>query len=164
MKILITGGKTATALKLIKAFDQASIILGDYGDAPSIKVNTYEFASLGPWNAEVLAHNLLTKCLDYGVEVLLPLYEAEIKAVSKSLLLFEEFGLKVLLPEPDQLDTFLHGTATKQWAVFDQGVVVNAQLLDEEAISKALSVHLNGAYYFNDETGAFTLMTIQSPS
>lgn len=163
MKILITGGKTATALKLIKAFDQASTILGDYGDAPSIKVNTYEFASLGPWNAEVLAHNLLTKCLDYGVEVLLPLYEAEIRAVSKSLLLFEEFGLKVLLPEPDQLDIFLNGTTTKQWAIFDQGTAVNTQLLDEAAISKALSAHLNGAYYFNVETGDFVLVSIADP-
>ncbi|WP_343532124.1 hypothetical protein [Pedobacter sp.] len=164
MKILITGGKTATSLKLIKAFDRASIILGDYGDAPSIKVNAYEFASLGAWNAEVLAHNLLAKCLDHGVDVLLPLYEAEIEAVSKSLVLFEEFGLKVLLPEPEQLAVLLNGTATKQWAIFDKGVPISAELLDAEATSRALTANLNGAYYFNAETEAFTLVSIQNPS
>lgn len=163
MKILITGGKTATSLKLTKAFDQASIILGDYGDAPSIKINAYEFASLGQWNAEVLAHNLLTKCLDHGVDVLLPLYEAEIKAVSKSLLLFEEFGLKVLLPAPDQLEELLDGAVTKQWGVFDQGIAVNKQLLEEEVISKALSANLSGAYYYDAETGDFVLISITNP-
>lgn len=163
MKILITGGKTATSLKLTKAFDQAVIILGDYGDAPSIKVNAYEFVSLGPWNGEVLAHNLLTKCLDYSIDVLLPLYTAEIKAVSKSLLLFEEFGLKVLLPAPDQLDEFLDGKLTKQWGVFDNGMTINASLLDDEALSKALSANLNGAYYFDTETSGFALVSIADP-
>ncbi|RWU03909.1 ATP-grasp domain-containing protein [Pedobacter chitinilyticus] len=155
MKILITGGKTATALKLIKAFDQASIILGDYGDAPSIKVNTYEFASLGPWNAEVLAHNLLTKCLDYGVEVLLPLYEAEIKAVSKSLLLFEEFGLKVLVPE----NPLLSSTKFTNWCVFDLGEMIYTSA----AIPVENSSDLNGVYSFDVETGSFALISIADP-
>ena len=155
MKILITGGKTATALKLIEAFDQASIILGDYGDAPSIKVNTYEFAGLGPWNAEVLAHNLLTKCLDYGVDMLLPLYEAEIKAVSKSLLLFEEFGLKVLLPENPQLSS----SKFKDWSIFAEGKVLYTSV----DIQIENSDGLNGAYSFDVETASFVLISITDP-
>jgi len=155
LKILITGGKTATSLKLIKAFGQASIILGDYGDAPSIKVNTYEFASLGPWNAEVLAHNLLTKCLDYGIDVLLPLYEAEIKAVSKSLVLFEEFGLKVLVPENPQLSS----TKFKDWCVFAEGKETYASA----AMQVENSNGLNGAYSFDVETGDFALISIADP-
>lgn len=155
MKILITGGKTATALKLIKAFDNATIILGDYGDAPSIKVNTYEFASLGPWNAEVLAHNLLTKCLDYSVDMLLPLYEAEIQAVSKSLLLFEEFGLKVLSPENPQL----RSTKFKDWCVFVEGKVIYASA----SIQIENSDGLNGAYAFDAETGGLVLISIADP-
>lgn len=155
MKILITGGKTATSLKLIKAFDQATIILGDYGDAPSIKMNTYEFASLGPWNGEVLAHNLLTKCLDFGVDVLIPLYEAEVMAVSKSLLLFEEFGLKVLLPENPRLSS----NKFKDWCVFKKGKMIYASA----AIQIENSDGLNGAYYVNAETGDVVLISITDP-
>ena len=93
MKILITGGKTVLALKLIKAFDGEEILLGDYGEMPSIATNSYSFVELGQWNADILAHNLLTKCLDKGVDILLPLYEAEIIALSKSLVLFFRFVL-----------------------------------------------------------------------
>lgn len=156
MKILITGGKTATSLKLTRAFDQAAIILGDYGDAPSIKVSAYEFASLGPWNAEVLAHNLLTKCLDYGVDVLLPLYEAEILAVSKALLLFEEFGLKVLLPENPQFSS----TRFKDWYVFEAGKL----MYTTTNIPVKNSDGLNGVYAFDTETGDFILISMANPN
>lgn len=155
MKILITGGKTATSLKLTKAFGDASIILGDYGDVPSIKVNAYDFASLGPWNVEVLAHNLLTKCLDYSVDVLLPLYEAEISAVSKSIILFEEFGLKVLLPENPQLSS----TKFKDWCVFAEGKVIYTSV----AIQVENGSGLNGAYSFDAETGNFALTSVADP-
>lgn len=158
MKILITGGKTATALKLLKAFDGVEILLGDYGDIPNINSSSYSFVELGNWNAEVLAHNLLTKCLDYGVDVLLPLYEAEIQALSKSLILFEEFGLRVLLPENYQLIQ----KRTNHWAVFENG-----QLLYTSAGSDFKEINqlnLNGAYYFDVETNGFLLISIPNPS
>lgn len=156
MKILITGGKTATALKLIKAFDNAEIILGDYGDMPNINTNIYSFAELGNWNTEVLAHNLLTKCLDNGVDVLLPLYEAEIIALSKSMVLFDEFGLKVLLPESPQL---IQGKF-KDWCIFDDGKLVYSSI--EIELNKC--ANLNGFYSFGNENKDFELISIPNPS
>jgi len=156
LKILITGGKTATALKLIKAFDNAEIILGDYGDMPNINTNIYSFAELGNWNAEVLAHNLLTKCLDNGVDVLLPLYEAEIIALSKSMVLFDEFGLKVLLPERPQL---IQGKF-KDWCIFDDGKLVYSSI--EIELNKC--TNLNGFYSFGNENKDFELISIPNPS
>ena len=153
MKILITGGKTATALKLIKAFNDAEILLGDYGDMPKINTHNYSFAELGNWNADVLAHNLLTKCLDNGVGVLLPLYEAEIIALSKSMVLFEEFGLKVLLPENPQLIQ----TKFQDWCIFDQGKLLYSSV----DLQVSSSDSLNGAYSFFKEN--LTLISIPNP-
>lgn len=155
MKILITGGKTATALKLIRAFSNAEILLGDYGDMPNINTETYSFAELGDWNAEVLAHNLLTKCLDNGVDVLLPLYQAEIIALSKSMVLFEEFGLKVLLPENPTITQ----TRLKDWCVFDNGKLVHSST----EIELTNHTNLNGCYSFINETQDIELISIPNP-
>jgi len=155
LKILITGGKTATALKLVKAFDHVEILLSDYGEMPTISTSSYAFASLGKWNADVLAHNLLTKCLDNGVDFLLPLYEAEIVALAKSLVLFDEFGLKVLLPENPQLNP----QKIKDWCVFENGRLIYASVDMELADSASL----NGAYAFDTETKELTLISISNP-
>lgn len=157
MKILITGGKTATALKLVKAFEGSEVVLGDYGDMPSIATNTYSFVELGGWNADVLAHNLLTKCLDYGVDILVPLYEAEIAALAKSLLLFEEFGLNVLLPANPQYKS----SKITDWLVFDNGKLLYSTA--ENNLDLAQQATLNGVYAIDAETKALNLVSITNP-
>lgn len=154
MKILITGGKTATALKLVKAFNHAEILLGDYGDMPNISTSSYSFTELGKWNTEILAHNLLTKCLDNGVDVLLPLYEAEIMALSRSLVLFDEFGIKVLVPENPQPNP----QKFTNWCVFENGKLIYASF-ESELITGNQQV-INGAYSFDLETKALVLISI----
>lgn len=156
MKILITGGKTATALKLIKAFSNAEILLGDYGDMPKISTSSYAFAALGQWNADVLAHNLLTKCLDNDVDMLLPLYEAEIMALSKSIVLFNEFGLKVLLPENPQINQ----EKWKDYCVFDHGKLIYSSI---EMQLNSLT-NLNGFYSLVNDNKKLALISISNPS
>jgi len=158
LKILITGAKTATALKITKAFNQFEILLGDYGDLPRITTNTYTFAELGVWNKDVLAHNLLTKCLDYGVDMLLPLYEAEVVAVAKSLVLFEEFNIDVLLTDGFEIE---HVSA-KNWAIFHKGDLVFSTT--EVLLDPNLQSALNGAYYVNSDGLPHATITIADPS
>lgn len=157
MKILITGGKTATALKLVKAFEGSEVVLGDYGEMPSIATGAYSFVELGPWNADVLAHNLLTKCLDYGVDVLVPLYEAEIAALAKSLVLFEEFGLSVLLPTNPQCKS----SKFKDWLVFENGKLLYSTA--ENNLDLAQQSTLNGVYALDAETTELSLVSITNP-
>lgn len=103
MKILITGGKSAQSLKLVKTFADDNIVLADYGDMPSIPSARYYFISLGERNDEIIAHNLLNHCLNEGVDAVLPLHEFEIADIAKSKVLFEEFNIQVLMPENDQI-------------------------------------------------------------
>lgn len=157
MKILITGGKTVTALKLTKAFEGSEVVLGDYGDIPRFATNAYSFVALGVWNADVLAHNLLTKCLDYGVDMLVPLYEAEINALAKSLVLFEEFGLNVLLPA----NPVYKSVKVTDWLVFDNGKLLYST--SENNLDLALQATLNGVYAIDAETKKLSLVSIKNP-
>ncbi|MBC7567653.1 MAG: hypothetical protein H7223_11900 [Pedobacter sp.] len=101
MKILITGGKSIKALKLIKAYSNDKVILADYGDMPSFPSITYSFISLGIQNNEVVAHNLLTICLDEAVDAIIPLHKFEVDEILKTSVLFDEFNITVILPLPD---------------------------------------------------------------
>ena len=103
MKILITGGKSAQALKLLNTFQDDQIILADYGEVPNFPSARYQFISLGERNDEVVAHNLLTISLDQAVDAILPLYDFEVKEVIKSKVLFEEFHVEIMEPEQQQI-------------------------------------------------------------
>ena len=103
MKILITGGKSVQALKLVNAFTEDTIVLADYGDMPSFPSAKYFMASLGERNDDIIAHNLLSHCLDHGTDAVLPLHDFEIADITKSKVLFEEFNIQVLIPEPHQI-------------------------------------------------------------
>lgn len=161
MKILITGGKSATALKLIKAFPKHKVLLADYGEMPTIPSKLYRFTALGTWNEAVLAHHLLTKCLDEKVDALLPLYAAEISAVARSLILFEEFGIKVFVPEMAELQGAFNDSANKHWCIFDVGeLLYSSTEHDHTGNSEAT---MNGVYYFDCVSSKYELVFLANP-
>ncbi len=162
MKILITGGKTLTALKLIQAFANSEIILGDYGEVPLISSETYRFAGLDLWNEEIVAHHLLTKCLDLGVDALLPLYEGEVVAVVKSLLLFQEYGINVLVPKPSV--HFSTSASGKNICLFQCGELQYTNLNEIAEIIDFANDTLHGAYNFDVLTKEFALIQLPNPA
>lgn len=151
MKTLITGGKSAQALKLLKAFTADQVILGDYGEIPSYISAQYQFTSLGERNDDTIAHNLLNTCLDQGIDRLLPIYDFELEAVAKSAILFEEFNIHVLLPDIHTFEAYrLTGSVNKQnWAVYDQGELIYAALPSAELEQTGKENVLNGAFYMD---------------
>lgn len=96
MKILITGGKSAQAFKLLKEFKDDEVLLADYGEMPSFPSKEYKFISMGTQNPETAAHSLLTFCLDNAVNAIVPVYAFEIEALAKSNILFEEFEIQII--------------------------------------------------------------------
>jgi len=102
MKILITGGKSAQAFKVLKQLEGNQLVLADYGEMPHFPSKQYEFISLGVQNLDTTAHLLLTFCLDNAIDAICPVNDFEIDAVMKSRILFEEFEIKVL--HADQTD------------------------------------------------------------
>lgn len=96
MTILITGGKSANALKQAKRFAGENIILADYGEMPSFPSATYKFLTLGERNDDIIAHNLLSHCLDQAADAVLALNDFELEELLKSSVLFKEFNIEIL--------------------------------------------------------------------
>jgi hypothetical protein len=156
LRTLITGGKSAQALKLLKAFSGDQVILGDYGDMPAIVSAQYQLVDLGPRNDDTIAHNLLNACLDQEADRLLPIYDFELEAVIKSAVLFEEFNIHVLLPDSAGFPVYFEAARgdRKNWAVFDRGHLVYSTLLDSDLLKGGEKLNLNGAFYITeDENG-----------
>ncbi|WP_222536264.1 hypothetical protein [Pedobacter polysacchareus] len=165
MKILITGGKSASALKLLKAFANQHILLADYGDMPALSSTAYQMHSLGTRNDDTTAHTLLNNCLDENVEMLLPIHDFEIEAVAKSIVLFEEFGIEVLLPQPAELAKYL--STEKQsgdWALYQKGGLLFPENANAAQKELGIKEKLNGVFYTIDSPEGLkpVLFTINS--
>ncbi len=165
MKVLITGGKSALALKMLKAFAQHQVVLADYGEMPNFSATAYKFISLGKKNEDTIAHNLLNTCLDEQADMVLPLHKFEIEAIAKADVLFNEFNIEVLLCKHDDLNTYFDQQTlvkSQNWVLFRKGEVFFATFANEELAVFGKRMQLNGAYYFkNDSTVAnLTLITI----
>ncbi|MBB2144436.1 hypothetical protein GM921_02990 [Pedobacter sp. LMG 31464] len=162
MKILITGGNSATALKLVKAFATYQVILADYGEVPSLTSSAYTLISLGEKNEDVLAHTLLNKCLDEGVDLILPIHNFEIEAVVKAETLFNEFNIQVLVPNREELDLYFNIASTLKtgdWVIYKSGEVLfasNSEVIPANNEQK----NLNGAFYITKDDTAFKLNLI----
>lgn len=157
LKILITGGNSSTALKLLKAFKDDEVILADYGDVPSFSLPNYQFKTLGVKNEDTIAHTLLNNCLDEGVDVILPLHKFEIEAVAKADILFNEFNIEVLLPKADDLHQYLNGGKADDWLVFKNGEIIFTTNANESAIAYGNDKQLNGVFYFKEENQGLVL-------
>ncbi|MEJ5995214.1 hypothetical protein WG904_12365 [Pedobacter sp. Du54] len=163
MKVLITGGKSALALKIAKAFTPHQIILADYGEIPNFSSTAYKFISLGEKNEDTIAHNLLNHCLDEDVDRVLPLHTFEIIAMCKAKVLFSEFNIDTLLPIENALAPhfdIMAGTKFVNWAVFVKGEVVFASFKDDKLFTYAKAAELSGAFYLNESTTVANLQLI----
>jgi len=164
LKTLITGGKSAQALKILKAFTADQVLLGDYGDMPSFASAQYQFVSLGERNDETIAHTLLNACLDQEADRLLPLYQFELEAVMRSAILFEEFNIHVLLPDLISFPHYLADTVADKlnWAVFDKGELLYATMPAADFSVLGKEKALNGVFYMNEDNNKQkqTLFTI----
>jgi hypothetical protein len=162
LKILITGGKTATALKLQKAFSNEQVVLADYGDVPSFSNSSYQFLSLGQLNEDTIAHNLLNFCLDHEIDALLPLHKPAVEALAKADILFSEFNVQLIIPTIEQLETYLSALLTekKNWVIFLNGKIIHASQENEQLIALGEKENLTGAFYYNEAQGNIELSLI----
>lgn len=150
MKVLITGGKSAQALKLLKAFEGHEIVLADYGETPSFTSSSYTFLALGEAN-ESIAHNLLNVCLDHNIDCVLPLHEFEILPMAKSTVLFEEFQIQILLPSVTEITQYFYPQDDIQpgmdWVVFKEGELLYPAETTAAVMALAKEHQLSGVYY-----------------
>jgi hypothetical protein len=166
LKILITGGKSAAALKLLKAFPGQEIVLADYGDIPSFASANYTFITLGQVN-DAIAHNILNICLDYGIDMLLPIHEFEINPIAKSKILFQEFNIQVLLPEQTDILKYFYPQQDihpgLSWYYFLDGALQFPDNASQTVIELGREKELNGVFYIPDDPEGLTAILFTIP-
>lgn len=163
LKILITGGKSALAIKLLKAFAQYEVVFADYGEMPNFSSATYNFISLGEKNEDTIAHNLLNSCLNEQVDMVLPVHKFEIEPIAKASVLYNEFNIELLLPRMEDMGKYFEQknlTKQENWAVFRKGRLLFSTMVNHELIVFGEKTGLNGVYYFLDDAPVANLALI----
>ncbi len=85
MKVLITTSKHVASFQLFSLLKKDEVLFGDhFNDFPSADSNS-------------VAHQILKFCLDHHIEKVFPLQLEELTQLAKSLVLFDEFGIEIML-------------------------------------------------------------------
>lgn len=85
MKVLITTSKHVASFQLSSLLTDDDVLFGDH------------FDDYPRTDSSSLAHEILKFCLDHQIEKVFPLKLEEARDLSISLVLFEEFGIEVML-------------------------------------------------------------------
>ncbi|MFC3559396.1 ATP-grasp domain-containing protein [Pedobacter jamesrossensis] len=159
MKILITGGNNAKALKLLKAFPSHFILFADYGDVPGIVTENYAFSSLGVLNKDSIAHILLNYCITESIDSIIPLHSFEVEPIAKSAVLFGEYGIDVVTPHADSVHDYLSTERNNfpNFAVFVKGECIFAS--GGEIFIKR-EEEFSGIFGYNSADDDFKLFTV----
>lgn len=108
--LLLTGGTTSYALKIMNLLSDKFIIkLGTADEIPSI-MNKH-FVKLPSTTISSYIHEVLKLALENKITYILPIEEKEILLFSQNLSLFEEYGIKIISPNFDEIGS-LHLTST----------------------------------------------------
>ncbi|HEY8928768.1 MAG TPA: hypothetical protein VIM55_06240 [Mucilaginibacter sp.] len=94
MKILITSATSAEAHKLKNQFPEDTVILGDYRELPVFM----QLVKLPGPASMSYAHEMLTLCLDNGIEKVYALQDEEYEGLFKAEQLFNEYGINISKP------------------------------------------------------------------
>lgn len=105
MKILITAALTAHAYQLKRILDASNtVVLGDSGELPQMPGGT-NLIKLPAGSSPSFSHLLLTLCLDLDINKVYPLRREEITALAEARKLFDEYGITVIVPQKDRLNS-----------------------------------------------------------
>ncbi|WP_121244139.1 hypothetical protein [Mucilaginibacter phyllosphaerae] len=92
MKILITSATSARAHKLKSTLVNHEVLLGDYNEIPAFM----RMLKLPNPAEDTYAHQMLTLCLDNGIEEAYLLDEQEAAVLLLSEQLFNEYNIKLI--------------------------------------------------------------------
>ena len=103
--ILITHGTRPLAQRLARQLPEGKeVLFGAADEMSDVLLRTGHYVRLPGAKSPAFAHEMLKICLDYGVSLLLPLGREEQLALLEAKILFEEYGIAVLLPEKSVFD------------------------------------------------------------
>ena len=95
MKALVTSANSAAAHQLKNKLSGSDVILGDYRELPDFMVQSGKMIRLPDPASGSYSHQMLTLCLDNGINKLYPLREEEATLLKEAEQLFKEYDIDV---------------------------------------------------------------------
>jgi hypothetical protein len=97
VSILITAANSAPAYKLKSLLNGDNLIMGDHMDLPDFMLKPGKLIRLPDPKSASYTHEMLTLCLDMGVEKLYLFRQTEIDLLLQAETLFNEYNIKILV-------------------------------------------------------------------
>ncbi|HLT42007.1 MAG TPA: hypothetical protein VKZ95_04820 [Sphingobacteriaceae bacterium] len=101
--VLITSGISAFAQRVAKLFAEKNLVFADSKPIPTPFINTGKYVAIPSPDKSSYVHEVLKVCLDLSINKVVPLGKDEYLPLARSKVLFEEYGIVVLLPDLENL-------------------------------------------------------------
>ncbi|WP_353184116.1 hypothetical protein [Parapedobacter lycopersici] len=148
---LITQGTQPLAQRLARQLPATHrVVFGAADEMPEVLLRSGNYVRIPQADSPAFAHEMLKRCLDSHVEVLIPLGKYELKPLLEAKLLFNEYGIRVLLPEQalfDQLMLFENPPAQLPLHILENGQPLNHATVD---IAGPMDTGLSGVFVLSD--------------
>lgn len=95
MSILITSANSAAAYQLKSKLNVDEVILGDYEELPALMLKSGKMIQLPNPKSASYSHQMLTLCLDKGIQTVYPLREEEAILLKEAEQLFKEYDINI---------------------------------------------------------------------
>jgi hypothetical protein len=102
--VLITSGISAFTQRVSKLFTGRNLFFADSNPIPTPFLNTGKYVAIPSPEKSSYVHEVLKVCLDLAINKVLPLRKGEHLPLAKSKVLFEEYGIVILLPDLENLE------------------------------------------------------------
>ncbi len=148
---LITQGTKPLAQRLARLLPATHrVVFGAADEMPEVLLRSGNYVRIPQAVSPAFAHEMLKRCLDSQVEVLIPLGKYELKPLLEAKLLFNEYGIRILLPEQslfDQLMLFENPPVQLPLHVLENGQPLNQAAVD---ITGPMDTGLSGVFILSD--------------
>jgi len=102
MKLMITQGTSAFAQRVARQIQQSSttvqVYFGAADELPKVLESTGKYIRISSFSDASFVHQLLKSALDLELNYVLPLDYSECRELSEATMLFEEYGITLLMP------------------------------------------------------------------
>jgi len=128
MPVLITAANDSAAFRLARILNIEDIYFASDMDMPVL--HGKRFLRFPSADSPSFTHEVLKICLDNQITEVYPLMQNEIKELSASRLLFEEFGIILVIPSIKWIETRLNHLPPRSSNIF---VMINGKVCSGES-------------------------------
>ena len=131
MVALITGAASAAAFRIRRLLEFDEVIFADHLDFPQSIFRETRFLQIPDGNSPAFAHQVLKICLDNQVGMVFPLRKEELRPLAEAKVLFGEYGITLVLPEPGDLERIPQGGALQSdCIILADGMIIGGQFME----------------------------------